>query len=201
MTESSTPAPPTSAARQRILDTAYRLFYEQGINRTGVNQIIAEAAVTKATFYNHFPSKTDLAVAYAKMRDQLEWDEIHAGMAQFKSPRDRFLGPLLLLYEWLKATDFNGCSFHQLVFELPGRDHPAWAYAVKDKEEMARWLRGLTIEFSNSRDCPQPIEIDDVTRTYTLVFEGALALTKIHGTRQPVDDALTVMRKLTGLAP
>ena len=54
----------TSAARQRILDTAFRLFYAKGIRAVGVDLIIAESGVAKATFYKHFPAKDDLVVAY-----------------------------------------------------------------------------------------------------------------------------------------
>ena len=60
--------PPTpvrpSAARERILDTAFALFYARGIRAVGVDLIIAESGVAKATFYKHFPAKDDLVVAY-----------------------------------------------------------------------------------------------------------------------------------------
>src|SRR3990170_8711751 len=49
-----------SQPRDRIIDTALRLFYEQGYLATGINQIIAESQVAKATFYSHFSSKENL---------------------------------------------------------------------------------------------------------------------------------------------
>ena len=61
----------TSAARRRLLDTATRLFYAEGIRAAGIDRIIAEAGVAKATFYNHFPSKDDLVLAYIEEQDQL----------------------------------------------------------------------------------------------------------------------------------
>ena len=51
-------------ARQRILETAGRLFHENGYCGVGVNQIIEEAGTAKATFYQHFPSKEDLCVTW-----------------------------------------------------------------------------------------------------------------------------------------
>ena len=54
----------TSAARERILDTAFRLFYARGLRAVGVDTIIAESGVAKATFYRHFPAKDDLILAY-----------------------------------------------------------------------------------------------------------------------------------------
>ena len=59
----ATPTRP-SAARERILDTAFSLFYARGIRAVGVDLIIAESGVAKATFYKHFPAKDDLVVAY-----------------------------------------------------------------------------------------------------------------------------------------
>ena len=64
MTTAAVRAAPVSAARQRILETAFRLFYAHGIRGVGVDRIIAESGVAKATFYKHFPAKDDLVVAY-----------------------------------------------------------------------------------------------------------------------------------------
>ena len=50
--------------KERILKTVDRLFYEQGYLATGINQIIAEAKVAKASFYQHFPSKEALVLEY-----------------------------------------------------------------------------------------------------------------------------------------
>jgi AcrR family transcriptional regulator len=52
-----------STVKDRILDTASRLFYDQGYHITGINQIIDEADIARASLYNHFPSKTDLLLA------------------------------------------------------------------------------------------------------------------------------------------
>lgn len=59
-------------ARERILDTAFDLFYRQGYFQTGINQIIEEAGVAKATFYNNFRSKEELCTEYLRERDKVE---------------------------------------------------------------------------------------------------------------------------------
>ena len=62
-----------SAARERLLETAARIFYAEGINTVGVQRIIEEAGVTLATFYRHFPSKQDLILAYLqRVHDDFE---------------------------------------------------------------------------------------------------------------------------------
>jgi len=53
-----------SAVRQTIIETASDLFYHNGYNLTGINEVIQEAGIAKATLYNHFKSKDDLCSAY-----------------------------------------------------------------------------------------------------------------------------------------
>ena len=60
----------TSEARQRILETADRLFYQDGIRAVGIDRIIAEANVAKMSLYKHFPSKDDLILAVLQYREQ-----------------------------------------------------------------------------------------------------------------------------------
>ena len=71
-----------SKARQRVLTTADRLFYEEGFRAVGIDRIIAEAEVAKATLYVHFPSKDDLILAvpsicclHVRVLSTLEWSK------------------------------------------------------------------------------------------------------------------------------
>lgn len=75
----ATDAPPQkrSEARERLLSMAMEIFYADGIRTVGIDRIIAEVGVTKATFYRHFPSKGDLVLAYLRtahtaIRQELE---------------------------------------------------------------------------------------------------------------------------------
>jgi len=59
------------SVKERILETVSRLFYFNGYNQTGINQIIAEAEVAKASMCQHFRSKKDIAVAYLIARHSM----------------------------------------------------------------------------------------------------------------------------------
>ncbi len=61
----------TSEARERIVQTADRLFYEEGVRAVGIDRIIAEANVAKMTLYAHFPSKDDLILAVPGHREEV----------------------------------------------------------------------------------------------------------------------------------
>jgi len=100
-----------SEARDRLLRTAGELFYADGINSVGVDRVVAEAKVTKATFYRHFPSKDDLVVAYLESADGQfkQWFEQLASVNADPSEllRAVFEGLAANLY----GADFRGCHF------------------------------------------------------------------------------------------
>ena len=72
----------TSAARERILETADRLFYEEGVRAVGIDRIIAEADVAKMTLYTHFHSKDDLILAVLKHREECVSEFFRSAMAR-----------------------------------------------------------------------------------------------------------------------
>ena len=76
----ATPAARTPAghAREKILATAFRLFYAQGLRAAGIDTIIAESGVAKATFYKYFPAKDDLILAYLEKVDGIWTGQLHA---------------------------------------------------------------------------------------------------------------------------
>jgi AcrR family transcriptional regulator len=93
MTPATTAPTRPSAARQRILDTAFRLFYAHGIRAVGVDRIIAESGAAKATFYKYFPAKDDLVVAYLDTVDGIWSQQLHdAAEAAGTAPADQLVG-------------------------------------------------------------------------------------------------------------
>src|SRR5262245_34747956 len=83
--------PRPSEARTRLLTTATGIFYAEGIHAVGVDRIIAEAKVTRATFYRHFPGKEDLVLTYLRSVHQMERDALQAAAAAGPAPVDALL--------------------------------------------------------------------------------------------------------------
>lgn len=80
-------------ARERILESAFALFYARGIRAVGVDLIIAQSGVAKATFYKHFPSKDDLVVAYLDKVDAVWSGQLKdAAEAAGPDPADQLVG-------------------------------------------------------------------------------------------------------------
>ena len=124
-----TPARP-SPARDRILATADRLFYDEGIHAVGINRIIAEAGVTRVTLYRHFPSKDDLVAAYLEHRMQYDHDQVNAIIARYADDPRAALAELAAA---LTRDDFGavkrGCPFINASAEFV-TGHPAREYGA-----------------------------------------------------------------------
>ncbi|MBT3045365.1 MAG: TetR family transcriptional regulator [gamma proteobacterium symbiont of Ctena orbiculata] len=127
-------------ARERILLTAYRLFYRHGIRATGVDRVIAEAKVTKVTFYRHFPSKNQLVFEFLDYRHRrwMDW------FSQSLATHGGNLAALVpTLREWLGDADYRGCAFINSLGEL-GTTVPEIADITRrHKQEMNRSIAGL----------------------------------------------------------
>lgn len=111
--------------KEKIAETAFRLFDAQGVHLTGINQIIEESEVAKKTFYHHYPSKDDLIVDYFVERDRLWFRclEEHVNIPG-RSPQERLLGIFDYLEEWFAEADFCGCPFIRALSEFPTENAP-----------------------------------------------------------------------------
>jgi AcrR family transcriptional regulator len=120
----------------RILETADRLFYGQGIRAMGVDTIAAETGISKRTLYNHFPSKDALIVAYLKRRLRLV-------PTSTKPPAQQILDDFERLERAFAAEGFRGCAFVNAVAELKDPRHAANEIALTFKEMRRQWFREL----------------------------------------------------------
>lgn len=109
-TSSTTAEPRRSEARERLLATAIEIFYADGIRTVGVDRIIAEAGVTKATFYRHFPSKEDLVLAYLRTAHIAIRAELEA-RSQDAEPFDLLRAIAGGVAQDVCRPGFRGCAF------------------------------------------------------------------------------------------
>ena len=108
-----------SIARQRLLATASALFYADGIRGVGVDRILVEASVTRATFYRHFASKEDLVSAYLHERDQSIRQQFAEAATLDVEPRVLFNLVVRTIGEELCTAGFRGCPFINAAAEYP----------------------------------------------------------------------------------
>lgn len=131
---------PDLPARERILATAHRLFYREGIRATGIDRLIAESGVTKVTFYRHFPSKNDLILAFLEARHQA-WMAWFVEALQRHGGNARALVPALA--EWFGDEAYRGCAFINSVGELGETSPEVRDIARRHKAEMGAAIASL----------------------------------------------------------
>lgn len=106
-------------ARERILLTAHDLFYRDGIRATGIDKVIAEAGVSKVTFYRHFPSKNDLIRSFLEFRHQ-RWITWFSEALQRHGARSGkgLMAIVAVMEEWFNNPVYRGCAFINTAAEL-----------------------------------------------------------------------------------
>ena len=111
--------------RTRIVVTAYGLFSHRGIRNVGINELIRESGVAKATFYRYFPSKDDVVLAFLKRRDEL-WmmgSVVPEARSRARDPEEQLLAIFDVYHQWFQDDDFEACSFVKVLLEM-GAHHP-----------------------------------------------------------------------------
>jgi AcrR family transcriptional regulator len=136
-----------SSARDRVLESAIRLFYQHGIHIVGIDRIIAEAGVAKMSFYNHFSSKQELILEFLKERDRrfMNWfiEEVEKRATK---PEERIFALFDVLEEWFRSEDFRGCAFINTTAEVGGRNAPETALSLLHKKKFRDYLEKLALE-------------------------------------------------------
>jgi AcrR family transcriptional regulator len=131
--------PAKPSMKDRILETADRLFYLQGIRAIGVDTIAAEIGISKRTLYNHFPSKDALIAAYLERR-------FVQPRPSDKPPAEQILGTFDALERRFAAKDFRGCPFVNAVAEMGAEDRSVREIAIAFKESRRIWFRDLLMQ-------------------------------------------------------
>ena len=135
----------SSPARQRILDTAFRLFYARGLRAVGVDLLIAESGVAKATFYKYFPGKDDLVLAYLDRVDEVWTGQLQAAAAAGGDrPADQLVGLFDALGTACRREGYRGCAFLNAAAEsAPGTPCTSgpWPTSGRCARGCATWPR------------------------------------------------------------
>ncbi|WP_218005809.1 TetR/AcrR family transcriptional regulator [Actinomadura hibisca] len=125
----------------RILQTASRLFYAEGVHTVGVDRIIAETGVAKATFYHHFPAKDDLVLAYVAEQSRAQRG-IAAG-AEAVPPREAILTAFERMCTFGADPAYRGCPFINAAAEFHDPAHPVRRAVAEHRDWCRRLFRDL----------------------------------------------------------
>jgi AcrR family transcriptional regulator len=186
-----------SAARQRILDTACDLFYRQGYQATGVNQLIADSGVAKATFYANFPSKEDLGVAYLRTHAERELAAMREAMRAKRTPLDRYLAVLTDFEGWFKRTNFRGCAFANMATEVVDTGSALRREVLRHDDAFRQIIREAVDQLQRSAPRYRGLDAVRVAEAYYVIARGAIIGCQLYRDlgllRRAVDAARTLV--------
>jgi AcrR family transcriptional regulator len=185
------------APRERILETAADLFFRQGFRATGINEVIAQSGVAKATFYNHFPTKDDLCLAYLRDRNTSEFEAISAFVLDHDTPEGRFLAVMESVQPWLEANNLRGCAFLNMVAEIPDPRNLLRKEGVQHYEGLRRLIRDLAQNLIRS-DVQRYSGLDAqvLADDYLVILGGAIAMTEIYHDIWPAIQGVKLSKRL-----
>ncbi|MEU4144817.1 TetR/AcrR family transcriptional regulator [Streptomyces parvulus] len=158
----------TSEARERLLGTATRIFYAEGIHSVGIDRITAEAKVTRATLYRHFSGKEDLVLAYLGLADRGIRGQVAEARAGARSPADEVRAVARSITEGIRSPGFRGCAFLNAVAEYPDPGHPIHQAVLAHRA----WFLDTVTELL-ARTGDTPAEADG--RHLVMLRDGAMA--------------------------
>ncbi|MEM1322279.1 MAG: TetR/AcrR family transcriptional regulator [Bacteroidota bacterium] len=182
-----------SAIKQHIIETASQLFYKNGYNLTGINEIIAEAGIAKATLYNHFKSKEDICIAYLQHKNHTFLKDIRTFCKEKEGGTAQLLGLFDFLQAFFKDRDFNGCWCIRTVSEIPRENERIRGEIQGQKVGLIGFIRGLLEENIAGLSGE---EQDLLSRQLYLLYEGAVAESHLHQSDWPIQSARAMCSKL-----
>lgn len=152
MTPSPTARPAPSEARERLLRVASELFYRDGITGVGVDKVLAEAGVTRATMYRHFRGKEALVVAYLEGEDAALRATFAAAAEGDPAPGELLERVVTGIADDITRGHTRGCPFINASAEYPDR-HSLVRKLVKKHRA---WFRGTLEELVAAAGRPDP---------------------------------------------
>lgn len=191
MSDTTAPRTRRRPAYERAVATADRLFYEQGIHAVGVDQVAAEADISKASLYTHFRTKDDLVLGYLRGRSRTWQEHVAAELpGRGSGPRERVLAVFELLGEWFEEPGYRGCPFINVEAEY-GAGHPTHEVTLEHRA----WVRELFTSLLAEAGAADP---DGTALQLCLLYDGAMASAQADPSRPWAAAAHTAAERVIG---
>lgn len=179
-----------------LIKTALQLFYSNGVNSVGINEILKESGIAKKTLYNHFSSKEVLVLATLKYRDNIFCHWFKSLLNSKKTGRESIVALFYGLDDWFnnrvsELDDFNGCFFINTSAEYSDPNSLARHYCKEHKNR----IRVLITE-NMSRFITKEDECKVVSEAICLLKEGAIVSASVEGNRNAALKCIPTVLKL-----
>jgi AcrR family transcriptional regulator len=181
-------------AKGRILETAMRRFYDDGIRQVGVDLLISESAVTKATFYKHFGSKDRLVLEYITTRRDASLESISSLVTVHANPRVSLRLVADAVVAQITAPGYRGCAFQKAAAEFSDPSHPVRVVVTEFHES----LHAIFRETLGRMGHPMPGEAAD---ELVLAYGGAMAWSHVGDVVAAAAAVRRVFARIIGESP
>ena len=166
------------APKDKVFQTASRLFYQNGYRAIGVDTLAAESGIGKMTLYRHYPSKNDLIVAYLKDSNELFWNKFEEITKDAPTARGKLLAFFESLQEYVMTPACYGCPFLNVATEYPDTSYPGHQVAIEHKQSVRLRFRQLAKEAGAKK----PNVLAD---QLFLLMDGAYMAARMFGSENP----------------
>jgi AcrR family transcriptional regulator len=177
------------SARERLLAAANELFYEEGVHTVGIDRVIEQAGVAKASLYSAFGSKEELVVAYLALRADLRQKRILQHIADYDAPRAKILAVFELLHEIVTEPKFRGCAFANACAEGPRGESKVTEIAIGSRA----WTRHLFADLAESAGASNS---EQLGRRLALLYDGAVVGAGVDRDPEAATEALALAEML-----
>jgi AcrR family transcriptional regulator len=174
-------------ARERLLDAAYDLFAEQGVNQVGIDAILARSGCAKASLYATFGSKVALAIAFLDRREEVwtrDWLEAEV-KRRATDPGERLLAIFDVFDGWFRKKSFEGCSFINVLLESAPRSPVQLAAAVHLSK-----IRAIIRDLASDAGLEQP---ETFAQAWHMLMKGSI-VAACEGNREAAREAKLAAR-------
>ena len=170
--------------KERLFETAARLFYQYGYRAIGVDTIAAESGIGKMTLYRHYPSKDDLIVAFLQDSDEEFWEYFESSTKEAPTARKKLLAFFEALQSYVISPACYGCPFINVATEYPDVRYAGHQVAMEHKKS----VRARFTQLAEESGAPQPKALANALH---LLMDGAYIAARMYGA-SPQNPAVNV---------
>jgi AcrR family transcriptional regulator len=176
----------------KILDTAERLFYVQGFNTTGINQIIEEADIAKASLYKHFETKNDLLVAYIQRTHERWFDRLETTVNKVADPKKKLLAIFDYHIERQEIRQFGGCPFIKANDEAGSNDQRVLNEIQTAKLHSKAFIKTLVKNSGHKKTLTD----EELAETIYVMLEGSIVTASVFKNPNEIQSAKNIIKRL-----
>lgn len=180
------------AVVDKILDTADRLFYKQGYGNTGINQVIEEADIAKASLYKHFESKVDLLIAYLQRFHEQWFEQLEADINKVPDPKEKLLAIFDYNSKRQMKGGYGGCRFVKANDEAGMSDKRVLAEIQKAKQHLKDFIKQLVVKAGHKK----LLTDDELAEMIFVMVEGGIVAASIFKQANDLQSAKAIIQKL-----